>query len=243
MSVFNEEVLSQAMQHASDVYPEESCGIVVDKQYIKAKNIATQPEDRFEISRNFLETYKSKIEAVIHSHPDGPYYPSQADMQGQISSQVPWGIIHVDKGLARKPFFWGDSLPIAPLKGRPFQHGISDCYSLIRDYYRINKNVVLDDFPRDWEWWSDKNFDLYNTNFRGQGFEIIDPSDVQEGDAFLAQIRSKVINHAGVYVGKGLILHQLGNRHGYSEANPSCEQPVHMWQRFIRYWVRFKGQE
>ena len=127
------------------------------------------------------------------------------------------------------PSVWGwTGVPVLDLEKRPFQHGITDCYSLIRDYFRTQRDIPLDEFPRDWEWWLEDGVNLYEQNFRSQGFEVIGAEDVQEGDCFLAQIRSPVINHAGVYVGNGLILHQLGMRGGYSTAHPSCKQPVYM---------------
>ncbi|WP_086932192.1 NlpC/P60 family protein [Agarilytica rhodophyticola] len=237
-SPFNSDVAADAMAHARSVYPEESCGIVVDNKYMSLRNVAKDKSNNFHISRDIIAKYKNKIEAVIHSHPDGPYYPSAGDMRSQIAMSVPWGIVYVEKGHAYEPFFWGDTLEVAPLKGRPFQHGIFDCYSLIRDYFRAKKDIVLDEFPRDWEWWLDDSYNLYQKNFESQGFECIDAGEVQEGDCFLAQIRSNTINHAGVYVGNGLVLHQIGNREGFSVNHPSCEQPVYMWERYIRHWVR-----
>ncbi|VUD48399.1 hypothetical protein TDB9533_01226 [Thalassocella blandensis] len=239
--MFKKSVLNVAKKHAESSYPKESCGLVVDDKYVRTKNVAKDPENCFAISRDRLKKFAGKIQAVIHSHPDGNYFPSRADMKGQIASAVPWGIVHVQKGVARDPFFWGDQMPVPDLKGRPFQHGVTDCYSLVRDYYRLEKNILLDEFPRDWEWWLDPQFNLYEQNFKSQKFRIIDDAEVREGDCFLAQIRSKVINHAGVYVGRGLILHQLGHRSGFSTAYPSCEQPVQMWKKFIRYWVRHDG--
>lgn len=238
--MFNEEYLKIAMAHASAQYPKESCGFIVKRGYVALENVAKNPQEQFEIKREDAQKYAGKVLAVIHSHPDGPYYPSAADMRGQISWGVPWGIIHVQKGVPRKPFFWGDDVPVPPLIGRPFQHGVTDCYSYVRDWFRLNKSVLLDEFPRDWDWWF-KNEDLYLNNFKAQGFKIIEPSEVQVGDCFLAQFgRSPVINHAGVYEGGGLIGHQVGDhRTGFSESLLSRRSPVNLWQKYIRYWVRY----
>ncbi len=238
--MFDIDVAKKAKQHAKRAYPKESCGVVVGGVYKAVRNIASDPLTSFKISRSVVKKYGDDIQAIIHSHPDGNYYPSEADMSGQIASGVPWGIVHVSRGVARDPFYWGDGLPEKPLKGRVFQHGVTDCYSLIRDYFKQRRNIVLDEFPREWEWWLTPGFDLYESNFQEQNFRVVEPSEVKEGDCFLAQIRSKVINHAGVYVGRGLILHQLGDRSGYSESFPSCEQPINIWQKYIRCWVRYE---
>ena len=236
--MFNNTVLIHAMDHASEEYPSESCGLVVDNRYVPVLNIAAHPEHEFLISKKTIRHYTDRIQAVIHSHPDGSYYPSRADMQSQIAMGVPWGIVHVDNAIARRPFFWGDGVPVPELLGRPFQHGITDCYSLIRDYFKIEKGIVIDEFAREWEWWLEPGYDLYKNNFESQKFKIVDAADVRVGDCFLAKIKSRVINHAGVYVGSGLILHQLGNRHGFSSDNVSCKTPLHRWEKFIVSWVR-----
>lgn len=241
MNIDNQFVADAAKAHAERCYPLESCGIVVGDKYIACDNIAENPENQFKIARKVLSKHKNKVQAVIHSHCDHAYYPSKTDMQGQIDSQVPWGIVFVRKGTARNPFYWGDSLPITELIGRRFQHGITDCYSLVRDYYRLNNIVTLPEVPRDWEWWKHDGFNLYEENFEPFGFKVIDPSQVREGDAFIAQIgRTKVCNHAGVYVGNGLILHQLTGSLAYNETSLSVREPFNRWIKYIRYWVRYQ---
>jgi len=239
VKVFNTEHLKLAMAHAKEAYPHESVGFLTKRGYSPVKNIAANPCERFEVSREDVKKYRGRVVAVIHSHPNGPYYPSASDMRGQIDWGVPWGIIYVSEGAPRAPFFWGDALPIRPLIGRPFQHGISDCYSYVRDYYRLHKDIVLDEFPRDWDWWL-QGKDLYTQNFKSQGFYEIEASHVREGDCFLAQFgKSPVINHAGVYEGGGLIGHQVGDiRGGFSDTLLSRRGPLHLWKSKIQKWLR-----
>ncbi|WP_052692146.1 Mov34/MPN/PAD-1 family protein [Teredinibacter purpureus] len=236
---FDSEAIKIAMAHAQASYPNESVGFVTKQGYVPLKNVASNPRASFSVARHQVKKYRGQVLAVIHSHPDGPYYPSASDMRGQLDWGVPWGIIYVEKGSPVEPFFWGDSLPIVPLIGRPFQHGITDCYSYVRDWFRLNRNLLLDEFPRDWDWWQGGQ-DLYTQNFKSQGFYEIQSSDVQKGDCFLAQFgRSAVINHAGVYEGGGLIGHQVGDiRGGYSESLLSRRGPLHLWKSKIRMWLR-----
>ncbi len=37
--------------------------------------------------------------------------------------------------------------PLVPLLGRPYQYGVSDCYTLVRDYYQSVLNIVFIDPP------------------------------------------------------------------------------------------------
>jgi cell wall-associated NlpC family hydrolase len=100
----------------------------------------------------------------------------------------------------------------APLLGRMWCHGVLDCYSLIRDWYRLERGIVLPDFTRSDEWWL-KNQNLYVDNFRAAGFtRIVDEDALQPGDVLLMQIMAPVPNHGAVYLGDGIILHHLHGR-------------------------------
>jgi cell wall-associated NlpC family hydrolase len=112
---------------------------------------------------------------------------------------------------------------------------VTDCYSLVRDWFRVERGVTLPEFPRDDDWW-DAGQDLYSANFESAGFRRITVAeeDLQVGDCFLCRFRSPVINHAGIYVGDGLILHHLsGHISGHS--------PLNIWRRTIESWVRYEG--
>lgn len=146
---------------------------------------------------------------------------------------MPWGIVLTDGKNTKVPIYFGDGVPIQPLVGRVYQHGITDCYSLIRDYYRNEKNTTIPDYPRNDNWWYHGQ-NLYLDNFESAGFKVIDAKNVKVGDVFLAQVKSDVPNYGGIcYSDNGLILHHLRNR-------LSVIEPVYRWQKYIRYWLRFK---
>lgn len=99
------------------------------------------------------------------------------------------------------------------LLGRPFKHGVTDCYSLIRDFYRINYGIELTDYARPDEWWN-KGLNLYQDNILKEGFYLLDVhhSEWQPGDVLLMGIQSRVANHAAVLVENGHIIHHLWGR-------------------------------
>ena len=247
-----------AKEHAREVYPEESCGLVVAGKYIRCDNIADDPgkhqEDNpdcscrlcsFEISPKVYAAYGDKIEMVVHSHPDGPLFPSQADMEGQQLTGKPWAIVALDdERVADKPTIFGG--PIPPLLGREFMHGVTDCYAVIKDAYALGKDklaeqgindwpfdpIELPEFPRADAWWEGEG-DLYEQNFRKAGFEeTLEPP--QPGDVFLMSIRSSKLNHGGILVGDGLIVHHLPSR-------MSRREPAGLWGRQAAKWLRYKG--
>ncbi len=229
--MISQTVIQAAMQHAADEYPRESCGLVVDGVYLPRTNTAADPLEDFRISPQAYAaaSRKGTVQAVIHSHPDKPDHPSGADMEGQIRSGLAWGIVPVRDGVAGEPFFWGGDTPVPPLLGRPFRHGVCDCYALVRDWYRTVKGLALPEFARQANWWEEE-CDLLADNVCRAGFSPISDTP-QVGDVILMQISSDKINHMGVYVGNGLMLHHLSNR-------LSREEPYNRWRKFIRQIVR-----
>lgn len=223
--------------HARRAYPDESCGIISQGQYIEIDNIAADPRKDFKMPSDTMLKYQ--VQAVIHSHPDGKLCPSEADMQGQINTAVPWGICVISSGeAASRPFFWGDSLEPPPLVGREFRHGPSgsdgrgDCYALIRDWFRLKRGVMLPDFPRSDGWWNQGGH-LYEDHFQDAGFKEIAASDARDGDVFFMRILSSEMNHAGILTGNSqLILHHMSGR-------LSREEPVGRWIKYIAKWVRY----
>ena len=238
--MFDASVIEAIKAHAINAYPEESCGFVVDGVYLQRQNTAEEPEKGFRLApQTWAAAAKhGEIQAVVHSHPHGPDCPSEHDMRLQIDTAVPWGIVATDGEGCREPFWFGDQVPIPELVGRGFRHGVTDCYSLIRDWYRLERDVTLPVYPREWEWWREGE-DLYQRFFGDAGFVRIHEAEVQAGDVFLAQIRSPVPNHGGIYVGRGLGLHHLAARLESDFSRLSVREPVNRWRNHITHWLRY----
>lgn len=209
-------------EHAEAEYPRECCGVVAiiagRERYIACRNVAATPGEHFVLS---AEDYadaedRGEIVAIVHSHPDAPAQPSVADRVSCEGTGLPWHIVATDANGS------GELVTIepegfqAPLVGRPFAHGVLDCYSLIRDWYQQERGVLLPDFERRDGWWNDGHSDLYRTNLAAGGFQFFtDESALQPGDLILMQIKSgnDVPNHAGIYLGDGgAMLHHLAGR-------------------------------
>ena len=228
--------------HAVKDYPNEACGAITPTGYQPLNNLAADPKHSFECTDqvNALRAAGNLI-ALVHSHPDGPDAPSGLDIQQQIAFDIPWGLVLCNGTAAQAPWWWGDMLDPPPLLGRRFRHGPSgtdgkgDCYALIRDYYRIERKIILPDFPRDDSWWTKDGQDLYAANFGKAGFVTADAAHPEIGDVVLLQIgRAPVAQHAAIYTGGGRVLHHLTNR-------LSGEVSFVNWTKHIRYWLRFKA--
>jgi hypothetical protein len=98
----------------------------------------------------------------------------------------------------------------ADYEGRPFLHGLFDCYTLIRDYYKKEFNIFLPtNIQRNWEWWS-QGENLYVDNAKNYGFE--ETTDIKKHDILIMKIGSPVPNHGAIYLGDNKILHHTAGR-------------------------------
>lgn len=210
-------VRSSALQHAQEEAPRESCGLVLLKhgklRYHRCGNLSPEPELSFVIDpADWVEAEDSNSEvvAIIHSHPNTPATPSQADRVVCEQWGLPWHIVNPQTGA------WGYCEPCgyrAPLLGRPWVWGATDCWSLCRDWYAEVLRIELRDWERPIDP-ADFNADpMFERCFRDTGFrELRKDEELQPGDLLLMSIASDKLNHIGVYVGDQRVLHHLGGR-------------------------------
>ncbi len=232
---FNDKLIHDATIHAKEEYPRESCGLFIDDKYVRCENIYEDPNSGFRIDKHeILKAYQSNFfQAVIHSHCDTErVWASGEDIKRQEAMGVPWGVIDLFNKSVREVFFWGDQLPIQDLLGRPFIHGVYDCYSLARDYYRL-KDILLPNFPRDWGWWK-KGENTLLDNLEKSGFKLINPKELEPDDGIIGKIKFKHPNHCGIYLDEGLILHHWSGKNSLS-----CEVPYNIISKYIIYGARY----
>lgn len=216
------ETREAAITHAVAAYPDESCGLVVvvkgREKYIACRNVATTKSEHFVLSaEDYAEAEDmGEITAIVHSHPDMPPTPSEADRVGCEVSGVPWYILSIGQEDGEAPkcvseYAFAPSGYEAPLVGRSFHHGVLDCYTLVRDFYQRELGITLKNFHRDDGWW-ERGENLYLKNYEDAGCYRVDPNDLKRGDIIIMQIRADEPNHAGVYLGEGLFIHHLYGR-------------------------------
>lgn len=205
-----EGIAKQIRDHARQEMPRESCGLIVvvkgRRRYVPCKNIASIgdfaicPED-YAAAEDMGE-----VVAVVHSHVNISPKPSQADLVGCERSGLEWIIVCANTG---EIYSFSPKGYTPPLIGRVFHHGITDCYTFIRDYYKQILQIDLPDFERRDNWWLGGE-NLYIDNFAKAGFSIVDKP--QKHDVILMKVAAPVVNHGAVYVGDGKIEHHQMNR-------------------------------
>lgn len=235
--------------HLALAYPEEGCGLIVDYNgapiFIACRNVASENRRKiaFKITAETLREHYGKILAIVHSHTDGsPRCPSAMDMRQQISSGVPWGICPINRTPPYGELFWfGDSVgPRPPLMDRPFRHGVTDCYALIRDWYAV-RGTILPEIPRDWQWW-EKGADLYEGSFKNVGFRKLPQGEkLKRGDVCVVGLRSSVAHHAGVLGDNSMLLHHPGGGREFDPSKRPRLDPLDRWEKHIRFWLRHEN--
>ena len=183
------------------------------ERYFPCVNISGEPEDYFRMSpEDWLQAeMQGEIVALVHSHPGGLPWLSEADRRLQVQSDLPWWL--VCRGTIHK------FRCVPHLTGRRFEHGVTDCYTLFRDAYHL-AGIEMPDFTREDDWWRHGQ-NLYLDNLEAAGLYQVPLSAAQPGDVLLCCFGSSVPNHAAIYCGDGELLHhipeQLSKRERYTD--------------------------
>ncbi|RKZ02642.1 hypothetical protein DRQ25_18445 [Candidatus Fermentibacteria bacterium] len=197
-------------------YPEEMCGIITEGVFKTLPNSAENPKEAFRIDEKLLLPFLGKIDAIVHSHCHNPKKPtaldvrtpSSADVQGQISSGVPWLIVGVDGSMVT-PAITIPREPSASYLERPFIWFINDCYTLVQDYYQFELGIALTDHKIDKDYKTLRNYDnLFERYIKEYGFKETDSIEgLKNGDLLLLNNGVATCNHLGIYH-NGEVLHQ-----------------------------------
>ena len=214
-----------ALIHAKEQDPKESCGLLIEikgkEKYYPCKNLSNWSNQCFIIDPvDYAKAEDTgKILAVIHSHPTTQPVASQADMISCEDTNLPWHIVNP------KTEQWGYYEPSGykpPLIGRHWVWGITDCWALVRDWYKEKKGIILRDWERPItpeEFIADPMFErcAWRTGFR----QLRPEEKLQNGDLLFMSITATGLNHVAIFL-DGDVLHHLADR-------ISCKEPYNQW--------------
>ena len=215
----------EALNHAKIEDPKECVGLLLNirgkEKYFPCRNLSMTAHQCFIIDpEDYVRADNiGEIKAIVHSHPVTPPFPSEADKLGCEQSKLPWHIVNP------KTEQWGYYEPCGykpPLKGRPWVWGVTDCWSLVRDFYKEEKNIELLDYERPVTPQVFNDVPLFERYAERTGFKELDPNEtLKNGDILLMSIMYNTLNHVAIFL-DGDVLHHLTDR-------LSCKEPYSAW--------------
>lgn len=232
-----EKLVDQVYAHAEKELPNECCGLAIVRKgklkYFPCRNISGT-KNQFVI--NPADYAKAEdlgeIVGVCHSHPYVSEQPSIADKIMCEETQLPWLIVNYPNKTYSINYPEGYK---APLVGREFYYGVTDCYTIVRDYYK-ELGIELKRYNSKNNWWHNGG-NLYEDNFMNEGFVIVGDSSTppKEHDVLMMKCASDVINHIAVYIGDGMILQHCTNRYSGKDIYGGY------WKKATQYVIRHKS--
>jgi len=218
-----------ALKHAKEQDPKESVGVLIvikgKEQYYPCNNLSTYSQQCFILDpEDYVKADAlGEITAIVHSHPVTPPSPSQADKVSCEQSGLKWHIVNP------KTETWGYCEPTGykpPLIGRQWVWGVTDCWSLVRDYYREQHNIQLLDYQRPITPQDFLDNPLFEQYAERTGFKELNKDEkLQKGDVLLMSILHPTLNHVAIFLGDEILHHladRLSTREPYNEWLLKC---------------------
>ena len=214
-----------ALVHAKDQDPKESCGFLLNikgkEKYFPCRNLSMTAFQCFIIDpEDYIKADNTgDIIGVVHSHPVTPPVPSQSDKVACEQSGLIWHIVNP------KTESWGYLKPTgykAPILGREWAWGVTDCYTLVRDWYKEKLNIDLIDWHRPTTIQDFNKDPMFEKCAEQTGFRELRPDEkLINGDLLFMSILSNNLNHVAIFI-DGDVLHHLTDR-------LSCIEPYSEW--------------
>ena len=218
-----------ALKHAKEQDPKESVGVLIvikgKEQYYPCNNLSTYSQQCFILDpEDYVKADAlGEITAIVHSHPVTPPSPSQADKVSCEQSGLKWHIVNP------KTETWGYCEPTGykpPLIGRQWVWGVTDCWSLVRDYYIEQHNIQLLDYQRPTTPQDFLDNPLFEQYAQRTGFRELNKDEkLQKGDVLLMSILHPTLNHVAIFLGDDILHHladRLSTREPYNEWLLKC---------------------
>ena len=229
MILLNKITRRKIKEHSEKDYPNECCGLIVERKrkpaVVECLNSANDKLNNFKISSiDYLRASEyGEIKALYHSH-------TQDDHSDNFT---PLDLLNEGHGIEvilylknkNKFLISSEHNYLNKYLERDYKIGVTDCFTLIKDFYRENLNICFNDYDYDEvdfftkSNWEDKHVSPFDYFYTKEGFLDVNYDDIKIHDIILfndpKRYNNGYTNHLGMYVGNSTILHQPYN--GVSE--------------------------
>ena len=197
--------------HAKECGPLECCGLILSSaegslEVYRCKNNQTK-KGRFSINpKDYLKaSEQGDIVAAYHSHLEGLSF-SEFDMYNSNIHNIKYILF----SMKENSFVTYDpNSELNEYVGREFEIGATDCFTLLKDFYKNELNISIRNYFRDEDW--KKNLpDLFDKYFEKENFKEV--KNLKKHDTLLFKTsKDDFSSHCAVYLGNQLMLHQPRN--------------------------------
>ena len=209
---------SNIKEYCNSFIPNESCGLLVRNKnsldFFPCQNVSEEPTKHFLLDyRDYLNAArKGTIRALVHSQPNSNF--SELDRVNAIGHNIN-SIVYC---WSNDEFFYLDPKNISVNKyiGRDFEIGKSDCFTLLREYYKNELNIDFSDYPHK-DGWYEENPQIIIQNYQKEGFRAVNLADIQKHDILIFAFTSEYPMHFGIYQDNDLFLHHERNKYSNIE--------------------------
>lgn len=233
--MLNLKLKKQIKEYCDSKIPNESCGLLIYKNndYIfnPCQNISHHPKEHCILSPlDYVNANKlGEIKAHVHSHPNEG--TSLVDNYNAFYHNI-YSVIYawkINKFYIVEP-------KLKSYLNRNFDISKDNCYDLIRDYYKVEKNVLLNvyNINKDWE---NKTPDIILENFEKEGFYEVKKEEIIKDDILFFKNKNDNITHLGIFLGDNLMLHHPLKHNSYIEYLDARLLNI------VKMCVRYKGIE
>tara|TARA_R110000772_G_scaffold249530_3_gene364026 strand:- start:10549 stop:11265 length:717 start_codon:yes stop_codon:yes gene_type:complete len=224
--------------HAWKEAPNESCGYIChDKnrgiiKTIKGENVSDTPKTHFLIDgSSYLKALTSGGKVIGFYHSQKEKEPSELDKKTAKIHDLASVIYSLDYDCFDTIYPTDYCLPY---EGREFEFGKGDCFSLVRDFYKNEFNIVINDYERSLSWLN-KNSNIFESKYKTEGFKVVKAP--KHGDIIMLSYYGDKTTHLGIYMERNLILHHPRGRLSIIESIKSpTEKKI---KKFIRHETLF----
>lgn len=236
---FLEQIKQSIKQFSLEEAPNETCGIILKNENkieaIKCKNHASNKEQKFLISPfDFLKIGNSgEIIGYFHSHLNSTKF-SLIDRIQSEAHHLPSIIYSIQEDL------FNTYIPNNfknPYIGLEFKIGVSDCFSLFRNFYKNELNIEIVDCYRN-EFSFEGNEDLFEKIYELEKDNFVrfyDFNQLKRNDGIIFKMIKDKASHIAIYLGGGQILHHPRNNLSL------IENLTDSYKRRIGYFVKHRS--